>query len=68
MAKPRQCSVCAADVSAHQIGACAEEARVLNKKPTEYWYISQAETTIKGVNDKEEFAMTDVSAMLGRNC
>ena len=31
-----------------------------DKKPTEYWYISQAETTIKGVNDKEEFAMTDV--------
>ncbi len=30
-----------------------------DKNPTDYWYINQAETTIKGVNDKEEFQMTD---------
>ena len=33
---------------------------LINKKPTEYWYVNQAETTIKGVDDKEEFMLTDV--------
>ena len=31
-----------------------------DKKPVDYWYVNQAETTIKGVNDQEEYAMTDV--------
>src|SRR3569832_1116796 len=33
---------------------------LLDKGSTDYWYINQAETTIAGVDDKEEFAMTDV--------
>ena len=33
---------------------------LLDKTPKDYWFISQAETTIAGVDDKEEFAMTDV--------
>ena len=31
----------------------------LNKDPKDYWYINQAETTIVGVDDAEEFQMTD---------
>jgi myosin protein heavy chain len=32
---------------------------LLNKGPKDYWYVNQAETTIKGVDDKEEFLLTD---------
>jgi myosin heavy subunit len=31
----------------------------IDKKPTDYWYCNQAETTIKGVDDKEEAGMAD---------
>jgi myosin heavy subunit len=31
----------------------------LDKGPKGYWYCNQAETTIKGVDDKEEFGLTD---------
>ena len=32
----------------------------LDKAPKDYWYVNQAETTIKGVDDQEEFQLTDV--------
>jgi myosin protein heavy chain len=32
---------------------------LLNKTVKDYWYINQAETTIKGIDDKEEFQLTD---------
>ena len=32
---------------------------LLDKPVKEYWYVNQAETTINGVDDKEEFQLTD---------
>jgi len=47
----------------------------LDKEPKDYWYVNQAETTIPGVDDKEEFALTDeafdilnFSKMKSRTC
>ena len=34
-----------------------------NKTAKDYWYINQAETTIVGVDDKEEYQLTDVRTL-----
>ncbi len=36
----------------------------LDKHVKEYWYVNQAEVTINGVDDKEEFQLTDVCLAL----
>ncbi len=41
------------------IHACAAKLQ-LDKHVREYWYVNQAEITINGVDDKEEFQLTDV--------
>ena len=52
-------AVCLQMMSGHQKDLCNK--LLLNKTPADYWYINQAETTIAGLDDKEEFEMTDVS-------
>lgn len=43
------------------VATCATAKLLLDKTPRDYWYVNQAETVIAGVDDKEEFQMSDAS-------
>ena len=40
------------------------EKLLINKQPKDYWYVNQAEVSIAGVDDQEEYQMTDVSTCI----